>query len=78
MLLEEGIDEKINSYCEEAAIRQAEKPFFLSSPYYPSASPTSCMLAQGKIKTPLTQLMLNARALDIVETKRSLFQSYFS
>lgn len=28
MLLEEGIDEKRNSYCEEAAIRQAEKPFY--------------------------------------------------
>ncbi|KAJ3688202.1 hypothetical protein LUZ61_017366 [Rhynchospora tenuis] len=40
MLLEEGIDEKINTYCEEATIRQAVKPFYdiLGQEYPPSSS----------------------------------------
>ncbi|KAF3330535.1 scarecrow-like protein 9 [Carex littledalei] len=40
MLLEEGIDEKIHSYCEEAAIRETEKPFYdiLGQEYPPSSS----------------------------------------
>jgi GRAS domain family len=43
MLLEEGIDEKINSYCKEAEIREREKELYniLGQEYPPTGEPAS-------------------------------------